>query len=222
MITKQAIVCTLVLAVSNSVLALTALNPESTEFKEQYQPYVATVVEVIDVSELRVRYRGRNETVVMTRIASWPEIQAAISSDTNTVAVTASELTRFASSRATVTNYLTSVLTPGAEVLLEFGTKRVYHGWKLAEPRRDTQGRLVADVNLVHRSEWGITISDLAQHLLLRGFALPTPDLWQSFDREKYTGFRDIDRFADAKKNRSGIWKDDKTEQEKSQQIGAR
>ena len=206
------------LAVSSSVFALTALNPESLEFKQKYQPYIATVVEVTNISELRVRYRGRDETVVMTRIASWPDIQVALSSGTETVAVTASELTRFASSRAAVTNYLASVLSPGAEVLLEFGTERVYRGWKLAEPRRDSKGRLVADVNLVYREKWGIGFSHLAEHLLLQGFALPTPDLWQSLDREKYTGSRDIDRFADAKKNHSGIWKVEKTKREKSQQ----
>lgn len=160
---------------SAAVADIVPLDPTSEEWKEKYEPYLATVIEVDDIATLAVMYKGKQEIVRLKYVASRAELEARRDQQIETTQVTSADIDRALRCRPLIVNHLRSVIKPNDRVLLRF-----------SEIVRDGAGQVLVDeadipVPATRREDVkpGYIFYGVSEWCLSdAGFALPNPDRW--------------------------------------------
>ena len=190
------------------------LDPTSQRWKRDYEPFLATAIEVNDIATLVVTYQGKREVVRMKYVASRAELEARQGQPIKTIQIDSADIDRALRCRALIINHLRCVTLPHeGKVLL-----------RMAEPARNGLGQLVVnDVNLLTPTTRldgtpGYILYGISEwHLMGDGFALPIPDRWNDKWRtEEFFIPGRLDLYEGCKKNKRGmfrIWVDELLEE---------
>lgn len=188
---------------STAIADIVPVDPTSERWREKYEPYLATVIEVDDIATIAVMYKDKREVVRLKNVASRAELEARRDQEIETKQVTSADIDRALRCRSLIVNHLRSVIKPNDRVFL-----------RLSDPARDGSGQLLVDEARVlapttrDDGKPGYIFYGLSEWFLISGgFALPNPARWndQSNADTPFAPGR-LDLYEACKRNKVGIF----------------
>ncbi|WP_442484756.1 hypothetical protein [Aeoliella sp. SH292] len=188
---------------STAIADIVPVDPTSERWREKYEPYLATLIEVDDIATIAVMYKGKREVVRLKNVATRAELEARRDQEIETKQVTSADIDRALRCRSLIVNHLRSIIKPNDKVLLG-----------LSDPARDGSGQLLVDEARVlapvpgEDGRPGYIFYGLSDWFLIGdGFALPNPARWndQSNANAPFAPGR-LDLYERCKKDKYGIF----------------
>jgi len=178
-----------------------AISPKSEEFKEKHEPFLAEIIEVLDVGKIKVLYHGKEEVVKVRWIASGDEIKQAVKDDHGYPQITQKELSFYARQIPAIVNYMRILLPKGSKVRLDY-----------YEADNQMPGYVLANILLLNEWQGFVTFSSLHTKLIVGGFAVISKEKWDlpvisnlELDCRRDS---DVAWFNITKRSKQGIWAD--------------